>query len=963
MADLAPEVKVVVTAEDQGVSAAISNLASELRNLKTQEEATARSSLNLASTFRHIVEAVGAYRLLKFGEDVMENAVAVGNLSRTIGVSASTISVFRHVSEETGVSWERIARSLAMGARRITEFQGGVQQAAQGMKLLGLTEKDFVGLNADQKLQLMIQTLGRMPDGFNKAAAAQMLFSRGGKDIIVVANAIARQGFGRIEEDLKSMGALMDDTFVTQAAIAKASLHDTSDVAEGLAIKFETGLLPAISDTGAGILKWTAATGQGTDGMVLLGQYGGVAVKGLIVGFHEMWGVVKDGVYIVELLGGVIVDTVETVGLGIAGVYHALTSQFTEALEDFKKVGSEWKRDIGKFESQMAENDRSSRELVKDLFPDAEKAKSFHDALLGTPEGNAERMKEAAHRLALDQKTAGAEEVPNLLSGGQKGPLEAAQKAELALALKHQQDLLEIYKATAAQEEEIQKNEYDHGVMSIAQYYADRRKAIAENAAQEIAVLQTERAQLVAAADLAGTRAFEAKGNLNSASNLQERQHAAEVLDKLNAEQFEDLARIDEIDAKIATTQIASKTALTKLDDEQSKNEIEGKQKILEFLQQIDALQGKSSEKALAQSDARVAEMRQLLNQFKGQSIGGVTLDSAGIEELVKKYKDLKLAAASFQDTQKDISLAMKQMRLDIDAVKANPNLSEAAKERDYANILKQEGPLLEKKAQEELAAARATGDPGLIQQATETLGEIKRLENEVEQLAHKWRETFAVSMTTSMKQFMQTATSTTGGVGKAFGDMEMTVIHALESTAAQMIANALVSKAIDTDTKLSSAEVAAANTYKWVSNIPVVGWILAPAAAAAAFATVLAFKEGGSVEGPKGIDAVPAMLTAGEFVVNADAAKGFGLENLHAINAGDFGNLASPVSIASPHDFSAPRFEPGEISGASHTTSIHQEITLQHNGPDALEVMRSQLVPEINKALRRGQLNLASSS
>src|SRR5579863_9827860 len=178
MSDIAPEIKVVLTAEDQGVAAAVRQLGDELKNLKTHEATAASGAITLRDAFRSLVGALSLYSAINFGKKILDDGVAIGNLARIIGVSSSTVSVFKHVSEETGVSWERIGRSLAMGARRITEFLGGEAQAAEGMKLLGLTAKDFGGLNADQKLSLMVQALGRLPDGFNKAAAAQILFSR-----------------------------------------------------------------------------------------------------------------------------------------------------------------------------------------------------------------------------------------------------------------------------------------------------------------------------------------------------------------------------------------------------------------------------------------------------------------------------------------------------------------------------------------------------------------------------------------------------------------------------------------------------------------------------------------------------------------------------------------------------------------------------------------------------------------
>ena len=47
-----------------------------------------------------------------------------------------------------------------------------------------------------------------------------------------------------------------------------------------------------------------------------------------------------------------------------------------------------------------------------------------------------------------------------------------------------------------------------------------------------------------------------------------------------------------------------------------------------------------------------------------------------------------------------------------------------------------------------------------------------------------------------------------------------------------------------------------------------------------------LGFNEGGEVQGPGGTDKVPAMLTAGEFVMSRGAVQKYGISELEAMNA-----------------------------------------------------------------------------
>jgi len=89
---------------------------------------------------------------------------------------------------------------------------------------------------------------------------------------------------------------------------------------------------------------------------------------------------------------------------------------------------------------------------------------------------------------------------------------------------------------------------------------------------------------------------------------------------------------------------------------------------------------------------------------------------------------------------------------------------------------------------------------------------------------------------------------------------------------------------------------------YKAMAGIPVVGPALGAVAGALALAAGLAnvrmiesqqFAKGGLVSGQGGVDNVPAMLTAGEFVMTKQATSQIGIDNLQAMNQG-----ASPITI-----------------------------------------------------------------
>jgi hypothetical protein len=101
------------------------------------------------------------------------------------------------------------------------------------------------------------------------------------------------------------------------------------------------------------------------------------------------------------------------------------------------------------------------------------------------------------------------------------------------------------------------------------------------------------------------------------------------------------------------------------------------------------------------------------------------------------------------------------------------------------------------------------------------------------------------------------------------------TVVQNLAKQAAAYITNAATQDAVDQRQKLKDAAAAARGAFKAVVGIPIVGPFLAPVAAAAAFAAVEAFEQGGVVNGQRGMG-VPILAHAGERVLTPGQTENF---------------------------------------------------------------------------------------
>lgn len=991
MAEVTPEVKVVLTAEDQGVAAAIRALNDQLKSLKPATENVAAGSAKAAKGFISLKQAavesldaiklrianlpglgnfgsalaVRAYepigKLVEQGAGDLEAkfggaALAIGGVTAGIvalGVAAAAVDdrmmhlarSIANTAAATGLTFRQV-QELNEVAKEMDVDAGSLQTSfTQLNRQLG--EYVVLGSKGGSSSQLFARTLNelgvRMQEAPGKARPLNDVLS----DFYDVLQKIPDQAT-RTEVALTALGP--------RAAVIAQIFEEASQ--EGLSYR---DVLKSVDDSGNVLADSEVAN-------LLRAEREWEELRGKVRGFFtELGGFIAESTLSWRGFERAVVQTSLALGTTLPGkTVDSLVDKLLPLKAGTAGITGGGDANFLALRQIVAANQQLADRVavLRAGGENQEKLKEAEASYAFAVKSHNEALAKAYSTQISELKEIIALEDAKKHHAGDRGPLEGAAKAELAFQLKQQQDALQLEKAGAAERAAEEKSEYERGLVSIAQYYEDRRKAIADETQKEIAAITAERDELQTAANLAGEKSISAKADLRVAKTPADRQRLAELSDRYIAEQFNALGKLDELNTRISEAEIASRTKITQLGSEQDKAEEEGKKRILEFLRQIDQLQGKTADGARQEAEARTAEMRGMLEQFKGQIVGGVTLDSSTIDALLQKYQQLSDAEARFSEAEKATESAMRSFEIDRASIELqlhDHKISEAQAERQFLALLQQEIPLLEQKAQAELAAAKASANPQAIQSAQQELQRIRDLSTATQELGNKSREIFGSSMAQVFESFASSATRATGSVAQAFGEMEMTVIHALENTAAQMIANALTQQAIDKDTRLSAAETAAANTWKSVSAIPLIGWILAPPAAAAAFAAVLAFAKGGPVIGPGGPtdDRIPAMLSAGEFVVNASAAKSFGVDNLHAINSGALASASSPPAIARIGDFALPRLGLDEKPGsAQHINNVNTEIHLHHNGPDALEVLRGRLVPELKQAFRNGALD-----
>jgi hypothetical protein len=864
----APDVKVKLTAEDQGVAAAIKELGNQLTNLKKKQEETATSALSLSRAFQGIAAAAATIRLAEFGKEAFDSAVNIGKMADKTGLTTQTLSVFHHVADEVGVSTESVDKSITKAAKTITLFEQGSKAAAAGFNLLGIKQKDFAGLKPDEKILLVTNALGKMKAGLEKTTASQLIFTKTGTEMIPVANAIAGEGFDKITASVSKLGLLLDQATTDSFRAAKASMQELEDAGKGVATQFETGLLPAISDVADAVLESVDIGGKSGDGFREMGKVAGTVVRDIAAGFIWMGTSIAAEIVATELIFSEAFTEIKTRGVS---VYEALGAAAHGHFAEAKAIFQNASRDIQRDQAELAKQQKAIwddaavhiRQSMENLFPsEAEEAR---------------RNKERIAKLRPDKQDETHPFTPAT------APTDAAAKAQLALALKQMDDELAIHRAYAKQTDQVDTEMYDKGEISLAEYFDRRKTAVTADAQEEIEILKHG----IALAQAEAQKAAIAKQKADTPKDA----------DKQEAARLTALMKVEELQTKISELQINASTKIQSLETEEFKRREASQLETLAFEKQIQELQGKKSGVAQAEIAAEV-QKRMLQVQQAGGTQAQITAQLAEIET----WKKLKLAVADYDTAKAKTESDTRAFEISKKAIEIQGKaggLSPLETEKQINALIKARLPLLQADAAAELSAAQKTGSQENIASAQNTVQQTQNLSVAQNQLGEQLKG----AVTADFMSFFQTVGRNTQTMGRQFANLAGSIVQSIEQIIQKMLLQLIM-------TKLLKAAMGGAGGFAGGGSVGGGG-------GGGGFAGGGLIKGAGS----KTSDSIPARVSPGEYIVQADAVSAFGVHNLEAINRG--------LQIPSLAHLSLPKFAEGGLVGMGAGSSPSSNINL----------------------------------
>lgn len=849
----APEVKVILTAEDQGVAAAIKELGNQLSQLKSKQDSTAGSAVNLANAFKAIVASAIVLKVVEFGKEVFNASVNVERMSQRTGISAGTLSTLGKAAEQTGVSTEQMNVGITRLATNVTKFQQGGTGAAAAFKALNLTQADFKNLSADEKMKLVTDRLGAMHAGFLKTATATALMGKGGAALIPTLDSLAGEGFDKVTEAAKRSGQYLDDEMAASAANAAVAMAELEGVGKGIATQFEAGLLPAITDV-ADALTNDIEEG-GTSAFKRLGEYAGVVVKGILlawtIGANAIGAVLLTLYDVVKGSFDELGNVVKTVAEAALDASRGNFAEAGKALADgYKKGGDIAKGEVDDLTSRWTALGDIITKQSMTLFPAVPKEAKKPPKTGGEGDDNVDDDKADKARLAA---------------------LEARLANELAL-----------FKAKNAAEESLNQNAYNEGLESIQKFYAQKKALAQAEADEHVSVLKRQRDAI-----------------------------AAEGTDGSDAAIIAQKQKIAKFDNEIAIAKVKS-TSDQKLLDSQAFLAEEAHHKTIQGYQaEILKAQGRTYEATLAQIEGEAAAIERNLTQA-GLSPSAVAALLAQIQQLKLATAAFDQDKKEGEDSLRSLTNARAEIELSVQTGQRNEIQGELA----IIALENQRLPALRQIAAAMQAAAVSPEEKQQAEDFARQLDQIAAHANVAGHQLAQMKNGIISGVGGDLSTFLGSTINQVRGVGDAFRQLGSAAIGTIQRIIANLLVQIITQKLVKALTKqddgpagvgvaaakgmAQAAPLIVASTAMTASGVMITAGATALGVSAAALesaATMLMVANsmgggmagGGLVAGPGSStsDSIPARLSSGEFVVRASAVRAFGVHNLASINRG----------------------------------------------------------------------------
>ncbi len=738
----------------------------------------------------------------------LDTADALGKLGQKTGISVETLSTLAFGARTADVEQENLQKGLIQFVKTLDDYNQGAKSARNATRQLFGDPNALKGLTEDQALRKVIDALAKLEPGAKRTGLALEFFKKQGAGLLPLFDDLGNGGFDALAEKAERAGAKIDGEFTEAAQRANDALTDLKSAAEGIAAQFAAGLAPAAADAGQALLK--ATTEDGVSGFRILGQIAGAALKTILALIATV------GFGITEVLGKAINLVVRSAELGVAALINGPGEAFREFQANLLAANAE-------LEARL---EARAKAFVEKLRGEDAKAKKFIGPLLP---GGFRTPREAGLRDA--DRSQDLDQIDREAKARQEAKArEAKARRELEESLLD--NALKLQKAHLSLREQAEKESFERGNQTIAQFYAERKRLAEEAAQAEIAAIRERLSRL-----------------------------ETSPLEKGEA-QADREKKIQDLRTQAAVLQIELEREIAGLAAEQRRAHEEADRERLSAEAQLLEAQGRRFEAERKELEAQIAGLQRL----KGES----DADFAARQDVLRKAGEQRITFAEIQaEAEKALAALDAARQAIIDKVRRGI-LSQLQGEEQIIALERERLPILEEIEARIRGAAITPEQVEQARQFAQALGELRISTDIAGQRMAALKQTFEEAAQSGLADFLGNLQDRVHDVGDAFRELGLSVAQAIQQLIARMLAAIIVARILKAVLGLFGGGGGAPTPV----TVPAGG---------------VGVASGGLIRGPGSStsDSIPARLSDYEFVVRSAVVRQRGvLAFLRDLNA-----------------------------------------------------------------------------
>lgn len=176
----------------------------------------------------------------------------IARMSDTLGVSTDTLQELQFAAGQTGTSLETISDASRTFSERILEVKQGSADAKEQFDFLGLSAEQLGGLDTEDQLLALADSLSEVENQSEQVAIAQALLGDSGSELLKLFEDGA-SGIARYAAEAHAAGAVLDEDLVGSAERTDQAVQLVKTTLGAVSNEIISDLLPSI-ESGANAL-------------------------------------------------------------------------------------------------------------------------------------------------------------------------------------------------------------------------------------------------------------------------------------------------------------------------------------------------------------------------------------------------------------------------------------------------------------------------------------------------------------------------------------------------------------------------------------------------------------------------------------------------------------------------------------------------------------------------------------